>query len=749
MITQFLILAVTAGMLTEENSAVINEVTLKRDLVVCGGGLAGVCASIAAARHGTEVVLIQDRPMLGGNASSEMRMGICGALGENNKEAGILEELQLENIYLNPLMRYTLWDDIIMSAVRKEKNITLLLNTSVNDVVMKDGKIAAVKAWNSNAYTRYTIEGRLFADCTGDGILRISGAKFRRGREFPEEFGETYLQQGGDAKTMGNSILMQLRKTTVHRPFKAPAWAHKFTDEDFPNVESTEKFQKNGVGYSFKRAQPTNGKGGYNNFWWIEYGGNIDTVRDANAIQFELKKIAYGVWEYMKNHPDGRCKDFELDWIGSLPGKRESTRFVGPHIFTQHDAMSGGKFTDVVAYGGWPLDDHHPDAFYNKGYMALQHKVPGIFGIPFRCLYSVNIPNLVFAGRDISCTHIGLSSLRVMGTTASLGQAVGTAAALILKYDCTPDELDKRHIGELQAMLEDDDCMLPGRWRKVSKLTEECEVKLKLKRKVEVEEGGEGEGEGEVLKNGIDRNYDGKDNGVWLGAGEAITYRWKEAKTISGVRMVFDSIMQCQNVYDKRMRKLEATTEYEKLPPPLVKAFVLEAEANGKWVKIAEDEENHQRLRRLYFPLVEATALRFTVKSAWGGEKAHVFAMDALGEREGESKSKSKSKARVEGEGEGEGGVTTEAFTEEVKRVLPVEAEYEYHRWLESAPVHEKIAGEGGRRRWNAVPTILYIKKERERLSRRRSMIFKTSSRSRSELRPRSRRRHRSRVGRS
>ena len=293
--------------------------------------------------------------MLGGNASSEMRMGIMGAHGDQNKEAGILEELQLRNFYHNPLMRYTIWDDVMLSAVLGETNVTLMLNTSVDGVEMKDGRIAAVKAWNGNAYTRWTISGRYFADCSGDGILRLSGAKFRIGREFPDEFGENFTQKGGDHRTMGNSILLQLRKTDEDHPFAAPSWAYKFTDADFVNDAQPEE---KGRHYSYKRLYPEN-----NNFWWIEFGGNLDTIGDANAIQLELKKIAYGVWAYMKNHPDGRCRNYDLDWIGSLPGKRESTRFIGPHILTQNDVMSGGHFEDVVAYGGWTLDDHHPDAF--------------------------------------------------------------------------------------------------------------------------------------------------------------------------------------------------------------------------------------------------------------------------------------------------------------------------------------------------------------------------------------------------
>ena len=468
-------------MRTEANSPVVKEISLETDFVVCGGGLSGICAAIAAARHGTKVVLVQDRPVLGGNASSEMRMGIMGAAGDENKETGILEELQLRNFYYNPLRRYTLWDDVMYSAVVEERNITLLLNTSVDGVEMDGGRIAAVKAWNSNAYTRYVIRGKLFADCTGDGILRLSGAKFRHGRELPSEFGEDFQQGGGDGRTMGNSILLQLRKTKEDHPFHAPDWAYRFKDEDFVNDEQP---KEKGKHYSYKRLYPDN-----NNFWWVEFGGNFDTIGDANAIQLELKKIAYGVWDYMKNHPDGRCRGYDLDWIGSLPGKRESVRFVGPKILTQHDVMSGGHFEDVVAYGGWTLDDHHPDAFWKHGHLSEHHRCPSPFGIPFDCLYSVNVPNLMFAGRDISVTHMALSATRVMATCAIIGQAVGTAAAIALRDGMDPARVRKERLAELQATLEDDDCMLPFRWRKVSALTAAAKTSA----------------ENEPLRNGIDR----------------------------------------------------------------------------------------------------------------------------------------------------------------------------------------------------------------------------------------------------
>lgn len=598
------LLAANGGeMRTEKNSPVKIRREVQGDFVVVGGGLSGVCAAISAARHGTKTVLVQDRPMLGGNASSEVRMGIMGAAGNNNKETGILEELQLNNIRYNPLFRYTLWDDILYSAVKREPNITLLLNTSVNNVEMKDGKIAAVLGWNINEYCTYRISGKLFADCSGDGILRLSGAEFRHGREFPEEFGETFTQVGGDHRTMGNSILLQLRKTEEEHPFTAPEWAYHFTDKDFeaPSDEAKPK----GIHYSYKRLYPDN-----NNFWWIEFGGNIDTIGDAGAIQFELKRIAYGVWEYMKNHPDGRCKGYDLDWIGSLPGKRESVRFIGDHILTQDDVMNGGKFEDVVAYGGWTLDDHHPDAFFKKGFLSVHHRPPSPFGIPFRCLYSRNIPNLMFAGRDISCTHMALSATRVMGTCALLGQAAGTGAALALKYGVTPAELGRKHIAELQDTLEDDDVMLPYRWRKISKLTADAEATH------------------EILRNGIDRNYKKKDNGAWLEPGkDSCGYSWKEPVAIRGCRLVFDTDLGTTN---KRMLKLEAEHNYRKMPWMLAKAFRVEVRVNGEWKTVYEDKENIQRLRRISFPSVNADAIRLTVLSAWGEKQAHVFAFDVL-----------------------------------------------------------------------------------------------------------------------
>ena len=607
---------------TNENDQIIRHIEMEAPIVVCGGGLSGVCAAVAAARHGSKVILIQDRPMLGGNTSSEMRMGIVGVKEDQCQEAGIIEEMQCRNFFYNPLQRYPLWDDVIYSTVVEEPNIRLLLNTSVRDVVMNGENIAAVKCWNTNNYTEYTISGKLFLDCTGDGILRLSGAKYRRGTEGRGDYNESFLSnEVATNATMGNSILLQLRKTDEHHPFKAPEWAYHFTDDDFnyDTPKSTIPNQK--LNYKIIwRAHD-------NNFWWVESSGvRFDTIFDANEIQFELKKIGYGIWEYMKNHPDGRCKDYELVWTGSIPGKRESTRYVAPYTLTQQDILSGGHFEDAVAYGGWTLDDHNPNGFENKGLASIEYIINQGYGIPYDCLYSVNVPNLMFAGRDISCTHMAFSGTRVMATCALMGQAVGTAADMIIDKGTTPAGLRKDYIKELQAILEDDDCMLPYRWRQVNELTKSAKTLA----------------ENEPMRNGIDREWNGEDNGVYAAVGATnLTYTWDKPITTSEVRLVFDSDFK---VRGKRMRKLEETTERIKMPSEMARDFHIQVRvpatskkqakeyaanpAAGEWKTVATVKDNFRRLVKLPFNSVETDGVRIVVDQTWGADKAHIFAFD-------------------------------------------------------------------------------------------------------------------------
>ncbi len=420
----------------------------KVDLCVVGGGLAGMCAAISAARHGIKVLLIHDRPVLGGNASSEIRMWVCGAHGQNMRETGIVEEIMLENLYRNQNTVYSIWDSILYEKVKFEENITLLLNCSCLDAQMTGNKIKSIKGWQLTSETWHTVEAELFADCSGDSILApLTGAEFRIGREAASEYNESIEPEIADNKTMGLSCLFQARETDKPQTFIPPSWAHVYSsDDDLPKR-----------GHLIRKT----------NYWWIEIGGENDSIHDTEELKDELLKIAFGIWDHIKNHGDHEAENWILDWIGFLPGKRESRRYIGDHVLTQNDVRAEGRFDDVIAYGGWPMDDHHPAGFNYPGNPNINHPVPSPFGIPYRCLYSKNIENLFFAGRNISTTHAALSSTRVMATCALLGQAVGTAASIAVKYSLTPRGVYGEKIEELKQMLMDDDSYLPFNKRKI------------------------------------------------------------------------------------------------------------------------------------------------------------------------------------------------------------------------------------------------------------------------------------------
>ncbi|MFW5841055.1 MAG: FAD-dependent oxidoreductase, partial [Planctomycetota bacterium] len=378
------------------------------DLCVVGGGLSGLCAALAAARRGASVVLIQDRPVLGGNSSSEIRMWIGGAKGRNNREGGIIEQLLLENFRRNELGNWRHWDLILYEAALLQEGLTLLLNCTCNELTMDGDCIEKVRAWQMTCETFHLVRAKLFADCTGDGILApLSGAEFRIGREAASEFNEDIEPEQADNRTMGLSLLPQPREHHFPVEFHAPQWAKKLTDDDLPHR-----------GRSVQRQ----------NFWWIELGGMADSIHDAEQIRDELLSYLLGIWDLAKNRDEPGLENWSLDWFGMLPGKRESRRYVGDHILTQNDVRAEGKFEDVVAYGGWSMDDHHPAGLAYKGEPTIFHPAPSPYGIPYRCLYSRNIENLFCGGRAISVTHAALSSTRVMATCAVIGQAIGTAA---------------------------------------------------------------------------------------------------------------------------------------------------------------------------------------------------------------------------------------------------------------------------------------------------------------------------------
>ncbi len=560
------------------------------DLTVVGGGLAGLCAAVAAARRGARVVLMQDRAVLGGNASSEIRMHVRGAHGAENKEAGILEEIHMENCWRNPGLKFSIWDTVLYETARMQPGLELLLNCSCNGVFAEEGRIRSVRGWQTTSQRWHSVEASLFADCSGDSVLRVCGAEHRRGREARGEHDESHAPLRPDAKTMGNSILIQLREVDEHVPFVPPTWAHRYEDGDLPH----------------RSLHPSG------NFWWLEIGGEQDTIADAEEIRDELLRIALGIWAYIKNHPDGRGHGWELDWIGALPGKRENVRYIGDHVLTQNDIEAGGRFEDIVAYGGWTMDDHPPGGIRHQGPPTRHHPAPSPYGIPYRSLYSRNVENLLFAGRNISATHLGLSSTRVMATCALLGQAAGTAAALAIRHGLSPRQVGRDRTGELQAALMDDDCWLPGLLRPIPAISAEARLTAST-------------GDPEPLRNGIDRTLGEEDNGWWGDPEAWVEYRFDEPRRLERARLVFDTYLP----FDKTMpHSWPKKGHRAPFPRRLCRDFdLLVEEEGGRWRAVHEVRENHQRLVKL--PLgIETRAVRLASRRSWGYEKIHLFGFE-------------------------------------------------------------------------------------------------------------------------
>ncbi len=554
------------------------------DLCVIGGGMSGLCCAVAAARHGIRVVLIHDRPVLGGNASSEIRMWIGGCHGKDNREGGIIEEIMLENFYSNPSLKYPLWDSVLYSKAIAEKNLTLLLNSSCFDCTMNGNVIQSVKAWQSNAETFHIVNAEYFADCSGDSVLStLTGAEFMYGREAKSKFGETIPPDKEDRKTMGMSCLFQIRETDHPVAFVPPEWAYKYTsDDDLPYKDHDRD----------------------NNFWWIEIGGEWDCIHDTDRCRDELLKICYGVWDHMKNYGDHGVENWELEWIGFLPGKRESRRYKGKYTVTQNDVEAEGRFDDIVAYAGWSMDDHFPEGFYyNKGYPTVFHPAPAPWGLPLRCMISANIENLCFAGRNISVSHAALSSSRVMATCAILGQALGTAVAQAIN-DCV--QLEKTDIKKLQKTLMEDDCYIPHHQRIPSLLTEMAECTS------------------EIVRNGKDR---GEEN-LWIGTdNDFIEYKLEKDMKISGIRLVFDSDLNRK--YHNMPCNYPIVQDKFKLPKTLIREYKIQGISENGEIKEIYIADNR---RRFIVHSVDwcVKAIRFVPLSTYGAEEYRLFCFEII-----------------------------------------------------------------------------------------------------------------------
>lgn len=443
--------------------------TEKYDVVVCGGGLAGYCAAVAAARHGAKTCLVQDRPVFGGNSSSEIRVTPHGAAAFHayGRETGIISELLIEERAANHETVFengwtnSVWDMMMYDLAMRTPNLTFHLNTSIADVRMNGSRrIEAVIGHVANAEVELELQADVFIDCTGDGIVADrAGCEWRMGSEGRDEFGEPHAPPQASGDVMGSSIHFKTKDTGAPAPFVAPDWAEKLDNPDF--------FYKQG-------RHPNDIRGGY---WWIEIGVPWHTIHENEDIRHQLTRYALGVWDWIKNKdPNTRelAKNHALDWLGQVPGKRESRRIMGHYLMTEHDPMNRTVFEDEIAYGGWFLDLHTPGGLLAptsepagaEGYVeTTEYAVKsycGPYGIPLRSAIAKDVDNLMMAGRNISVTHAALGTVRVMATTALVGQAVGTSAAIALRRGIPVGDVPKVAIREVKQTLLRDGCFLPN-----------------------------------------------------------------------------------------------------------------------------------------------------------------------------------------------------------------------------------------------------------------------------------------------
>lgn len=415
------------------------------DVAVIGAGPAGVCAALAAARSGAGTLLVTDRPVPGGNSSSEIRVWTRGATGGGNlfaEEMGVWGELKLRALARDPLGSVLTWDDVLLDALLGQEGLTLLLNTQLTAARTENGRVESVTLRGLRTEREWEQQAGIYVDCTGDGYLaRLAGVPFRTGREGRDEFDESLALSVPDQFTQGCSILLQSRRLGHPAPYVAPDYA-------YPLERVRQLVDRGG------RVVRADMQG--SDCWWFEYGGRLDVIAEDQRIGLELRAIALGIWNYIKNSGRYDAEDLQLEWLGLYPGRRGSRRLVGRETLTQRDVTGGLGRPGAVAYGGWYMDSHPSGGVLSDKEQCRQLSV-ACYGLPLGCLYNPCVENLLFAGRCASMSYAAYTSARVMNTCALMGQAAGTAAAMCAARALKPDELPQT---SLRRRLSLDDALL-------------------------------------------------------------------------------------------------------------------------------------------------------------------------------------------------------------------------------------------------------------------------------------------------
>ena len=603
------------------------------EVVIVGGGMAGVCAAISAARHGAKTALIHARPVLGGNASSEIRIHISGACQSlkqpQYEETGLLYELMLKNKSFNHSFNYSLWDMVLFEAVKKEKNLTTYLNTGMYDCETEGTDIKEIYCFQETTEMRFKFTSKVFVDSTGNGTLGYySGAEFRQGSESKTQTGEPHAPEEPNNERMGNTILMKAIDTGHPVKFTPPSFAKHLTEEQLRyRVHSrTQKIDASQAPdpeewlrlSAFSCAAVDYG------YWWLELmGDGDDIIPDYETIRDDLLAYAYGIWDHIKNGGNHGAENYTLEWVGALPGMRESRRLIGDYVLSETDILEHKMFPDAVAYGGWCVDLHAPHGLLDFDKLPSDcHHFEGVYTIPYRSYYSKNITNLMMAGRNISTTKLGLASTRIIGCCAVGGQAVGTAAAMCAQYDCKPRELSS-HIHELQQRLIKDDAFLPNVLN---------EDPLDIARGAKFTASSyKPYGEPANVINGITRRLDG-DTNAWVSdgisdKGEVLTMSFDKACDIRQLRLTFDSDFN----YPIRVTMSANRQGQQRIgvPPELVKDYSVIFKNGGEVISTIDVVGNYQRHNVLDFEGIKCDSVDFVVHSTNGAENIVVFEVRA------------------------------------------------------------------------------------------------------------------------
>lgn len=566
------------------------------DLIVVGGGVAGIVAAIASARYGLKTALINDRPILGGNASDEANVALEGSAHRGYHETGIVFELKTYRHNHS-----TTWSDTFEKYTSQERNLDVFSNMLLLDATTHNGKISDIMTLGTLDIREYKFSAPLYIDATGDGWLGYyAGALYRIGREANFQHSESFAPETADCNTMSgcatvigsveNTVCGFLaEKTDTPIAFKAPDWAFKLPAEN-----------------SLGRTPSTIERGD----WWLEMPNDYDDLFECEFVRDSMFRMTVGYFDWLKNSwcDKQKAENYQLKSLGTYNAKRESRRLVGDYILTENDYVENRKFSDAIAYCGWKLDVHHVNGIFSgkDGAFTSNKKIP-ITPIPFRALYSKNVSNLMMTGRCISVTHLGLGPVRVQLTLGTLGQVVGTAAYLCIKWETTPKNVCNTYINELQQLLLKDGMTIPG-------------VKNHDKSDLALRSNASATsfciyGEPQNVTNGKMWLNDGKD------------YAWiSDEKLPQSIELSFDTqaIHQVRITFDIPFEEYKYGYMEQPIAKSMVQDFTLSLLTQDGWQEMRRITNNYMRLVVLDIEPTVASAVKITVQKLIDSKKTKI-----------------------------------------------------------------------------------------------------------------------------